>query len=100
MKPSDYVLEGWCNGFKEGCQAGSSEAQAQGDGSVHQGILPGRGLHVLDDGLGMGLAPLHERQSLQRSIVELRGHPSHASRLQIWLRHWAPPAGEAGGAGR
>jgi hypothetical protein len=43
----------------------------QGDGAVHQGILPGRGLHVLDDLLGMGLAHIHDRQALQMIIVEL-----------------------------
>jgi hypothetical protein len=43
----------------------------QGDGAVHQGLLPGRGLHVRDDLLGMGLAHIHERQSLQMIIVEL-----------------------------
>jgi hypothetical protein len=43
----------------------------QGDGAVHQGILPGPGLHVLDDLLGMGLAHIHDGQSLQMIIVEL-----------------------------
>jgi hypothetical protein len=43
----------------------------QGDGAVHQGILPGRGLHVLDDLLGMGLAHIYYGQALQMIIVEL-----------------------------
>ncbi len=72
----------------------------QGDGAVHQGLGPGRGLHVLDDVLRRGLAHLDDRQALQRIIVELRCDSSHASRLQSSLRHRAPPAGEAGCAGR
>jgi hypothetical protein len=36
----------------------------QGDGAVHQGILPGRGLHVRNDLLRMGLAHIHYGQSL------------------------------------
>jgi hypothetical protein len=43
----------------------------QGDGAVYQGILPRRGLHVFDDLLGMGLAHIHERQSLKMIIAEL-----------------------------
>ena len=72
----------------------------QGDGAVHHSLWPGRGLHVLDDVLGMGLAHRHDRQALQMLIVELRCDPSHASRLQSWLSHRTPPAGEAGCAGR
>jgi hypothetical protein len=72
----------------------------QGDCAVHPGLWPGRGRHVLDDVLGMGLAHLPHRQSLPMIIVELRGTPSHPSRLPSWRSHRAPPADEDGGAGR
>jgi len=71
-----------------------------GDGAVHHSLLPGRGLHVLDDVRGMGLAPIPHRQAPQMSIGERRGNPSHPSRWQSWLSHRAPPADEAGCAGR
>jgi hypothetical protein len=71
-----------------------------GDGAVDQGLWPGCGLHGLDDVLGMGLAHLHHRQAPQMIVVALRCDPSHASWLQSWLSHRAPPAGEAGCAGR
>ena len=51
----------------------------QGDCAVPQGLWPGRGLHVLDDVLGMGLAHRHDRQALQMILVQLRCDPSHAS---------------------
>jgi hypothetical protein len=62
-----------------------------GDGSVHQGILPGRGLLVLDDLLEMGLAHLHYGPSLLLRSVELGCASPHASWWQRWLSHRAPP---------
>ena len=38
---------------------------SQDDCAVHQGLMPGRGLHVLDDLLRMGLVHRHDRQALQ-----------------------------------
>ena len=71
-----------------------------GDGAVHQGLLPRRGLHVLDDLLRMRLAHIYDRQSLQMIIVELRYDSPHSSRLQSWLSHRAPPSDEEGCAGQ
>ena len=72
----------------------------QGDCTVHQGILPGCGLYVLDDLLGMGLAPIHYGQSLQMIIVELGGDSSHTSRWQRGLSPRGPPSDEEGRAER
>jgi hypothetical protein len=42
----------------------------QGAGAVHQGLLPGRGRHGLDDLLGRGLAHRHEGPALLLSLGE------------------------------
>jgi hypothetical protein len=69
-----------------------------GDGTVHYGIWPCRGLDVLDDVVRMGLAHIHDRQASHVMVVELGRHPSGPHRLPRVLSHRAPPAWQEGRA--